>query len=111
MFHDVCLAMKLGMFLKDQVGKTVTVNFNVISHLDAVSEEHQNILEGMEHLDTLTKTLTTDADFDEILKRIEDLDALINVGRFGRSYYFEGFCTSGPDGPDDRLTVSFSWGS
>ena len=117
----VARAMKLGIVLKDQIGKTLTINFGVLDHLgclDGEDSEDAEILSGLEPFDTLTKQLLLTDDLEEVLERLDKLFTLVtNFGVLnGRHFYFEGFTMSGVRdrlnrGGMDRVTVDLRWGS
>jgi len=103
-------AMKLGMVLKDQIGKTLTINFGVIDHLDLLEDDSEDaqILSGLEPWDTLTKKLLLTDDLEEVLERMDKLWTVVTNFACGRSFYFEGFqMKSG----NDHVTVDLCWGS
>ena len=107
----VASAMKLGIVLKDQIGKTLTINFGVIDHLgflDCEDSEDAQILSGLEPWDTLTKKLLLTDDLEEVLERLNKLYTVVTNFKFQRSFYFEGFeMKSG----NDNVTVTLCWGS
>ena len=102
-------AMKLGIVLKDQIGKTLTINFGVIDHLNLLNDsEDAQILAGLEHWDTLTKKLVLTDDLEEVLGRLDKLYTLVTNFSFRRSFCFEGFSMKKGK---DRVTVDLCWGS
>jgi hypothetical protein len=106
----VSSAMKLGIVLKDQIGKTLTINFGVIDHFGYLDceEEDAKILSGLEPYDTLTKKLLLTDDLEEVLGRLDKLYTLVTTLKIQRSFYFEGFeMKSG----NDHVTVTLCWGS
>ena len=103
-------AMKLGMVLKDQIGKTLTINFGVIDHLDLLEDDSEDaqILSGLEPWDTLTKKLFLRDDLEEVLERLNKLYTVVTNFGIGRSFYFEGFRMKNGN---DHVTVDLCWGS
>jgi hypothetical protein len=106
----VASAMKLGIVLKDQIGKTLTINFGVIDHFGYLDceEEDAKILSGLEPYDTLTKKLLLTDDLEEVLGRLDKLYALVVNFGIGRSFYFEGFQMKVGN---DNVAVTLLWGS
>ena len=107
----VASAMKLGIVLKDQIGKTLTINFGVIDQLGCLDEddsEDAQILSGLEPWDTLTKKLLLTDDLEEVLGRLDKLYALVVNFGIGRSFYFEGFQMKVGG---DTVAVTLLWGS
>ena len=107
----VASAMKLGIVLKDQIGKTLTINFGVIDHLGFLDEddsEDAQILSGLKPWDTLTKKLLLTDDLEEVLERLNKLYTLVTNFKLQRSFYFEGFEMKKGN---DHVTVTLCWGS
>ena len=107
----VASAMKLGIVLKDQIGKTLTINFGVIDHfgfLDCEDSEDAQMLSGLEPWDTLTKKLLLTDDLEEVLERLNKLYTLVTNFKLQRSFYFEGFEMKKGN---DHVTVTLCWGS
>ena len=87
----VARGVELGVFLKNQMGKELTVDFNVVSNLDSDDADYLSVMLGHDSPDTLTLTLASDDDIEQILSRLGELQECLSVGEIGRSYYFEGF--------------------
>ena len=107
----VASAMKLGIVLKDQIGKTLTINFGVIDHfgfLDEDDSEEARMLAGLEPWDTLTKKLLLTDDLEEVLERLNKLYTVVTNFGIQRSFYFEGFEMKKGN---DHVTVTLCWGS
>ena len=107
----VASAMKLGIVLKDQIGKTLTINFGVIDHFgffDEDDSEEAQMLAGLEPWDTLTKKLLLTDDLEEVLERLNKLYTVVTNFGTGRSFYFEGFRMKNGN---DHVTVDLCWGS
>ncbi len=106
----VASAMKLGIVLKDQIGKTLTINFGVIDHLNLLEDDSEDaeILSGLEPWDTLTKKLLLTDDLEEVLERLNKLYKVVTNFGIGRSFYFEGFEMKKGN---DHVTVDLCWGS
>jgi len=103
-------AMKLGIVLKGQIGKTLTINFGVIDHLNLLEDDSEDaqILAGLEPWDTLTKKLVMTDDLEEVLGRLDKLYTLVTNFGTGRSFCFEGFSMKKGK---DHVTVDLCWGS
>ena len=105
----VASAMKLGIVLRDQIGKTLTINFGVIDHFDFhLDSEDKEMMSGMEPLDILTKKLLLTDDLEEVLERLNKLYTVVTNFGIGRSFYFEGFRMKNGN---DHVTVDLCWGS